>query len=133
MSRQPEKAFESNVNRHITLPVHHEAMGTGYSAGTPDRWYDGPARDLWVEFKFFKTIPLKVDMTKLLTPLQQRWLSRAFANGRNVAVCCGCSGAKGIIVFGDEWLTPITRDDYIKRMRSSKDLAAWITQFVCTP
>jgi hypothetical protein len=132
MSQQPEKRYETNVNKHLQQPVYHEAMGTGYSAGTPDRWYDGPARDLWAEYKFYPKLPPLVDLTKKLTPLQQRWLNRAYENGRNVAVIVGTAGAKGVIFTGNSWKKPLTREEFQRKMEPSKTIAARITNFVCT-
>lgn len=133
MPQQPEKRFESSVNKHVGSAVHHEAMGTGFSAGTPDRWYDGPARDLWVEYKFYPTIPSNLDLTKKLTPLQQRWLNRASGNGRNVAVICGFPGGKGIILPDLSWHQTQTKNWLLSNFISVKEVAYWITEFTCTP
>lgn len=138
MSRKPEKVFEGNVNKHVSQSVHHEAMGTGFSNGTPDRWYDGPARDLWVEYKFLQEIPPVVRLADRsarvkLSALQQRWLNRASRNGRNTAVIVGVPGGKGLILPDLSWHQEIKRDWLSSNLIGVKEIAYWITEFTCTP
>ena len=49
----------SNVITKLPKIIHTQSMTFGSRSfnGTPDRYFDGPARDLWAEFKYVDAIP----------------------------------------------------------------------------
>lgn len=82
---------------HKLLPpasvLHRQSMT--YSSlsynGTPDRYYDGPAGDLWIEYKKLDSMPRSgvvggVDEKKpgCYRPNQYAWMERRWNNGGNV-------------------------------------------------
>lgn len=127
MARKPEGQFVTSVNRYLPLAVHHEGMANPYRSGTPDEYYEGSRGVLWVEYKFLRTVPPNI--TPDLSPLQERWLLRAYNNGVNVAVIVG-SPSGGVIYTDRSWEQTITRDEYLSRMVSRTELAAWIVKNV---
>lgn len=105
-------------------------MANPYRGGTPDRYYEGPGAELWVEYKYYPKLPPRIDLTDLsartnLSRLQMTWLKRAYNNGRNVAVILGWP--QGGIVFKDmTWVNPISRSDAISQTLVRKHIARWI-------
>lgn len=85
------------VNRLKKLPagsnIHSQSMtfGSRSFAGTPDRYFDGPRGDLWVEFKHLPSLPRNgivggVDEKKqgFYRAKQVAWLERRFNNQHNL-------------------------------------------------
>lgn len=104
-----------------------------YSSGIADSWYSGPARDLWVEYKWYATLPPVIDLRAGAQPklsrLQQQWLEARHAEGRNVAVVVACSG--GAVIFpGVTWHKAITRDEFVERAVTPKAVSEYITEFI---
>ncbi len=112
---------------------HHQSM-TGASmtyAGTPDQYYEGMYGNAFCEYKFckFRKLPKSIDVGKLLTTKQKKWLARAHINGVKCVVGVGFKhsnnkiylvylehpGAwEGKIDTADEsWLTTTEAGDYI--------------------
>jgi hypothetical protein len=127
VSLKPETRYINSVHRQlkkITRNVSIEAFGSG--GGVADRWYDGPASDLWVEYKYVNKFPKLY--TPNLTKQQIYWLSKRVENGRRVLVICG--SAKGALILSNRaWENPIKifSDDF----DSTKEVARYIIH-VCT-
>lgn len=88
-----EGTFIKYVTGKLPKTVHHQSMtfGSRSFGGTPDRYFDGPLHDLWVEFKFQATMPRSglvggVNEKKrgCYSQLQYDWMCRRFANGGNM-------------------------------------------------
>jgi hypothetical protein len=98
----PERRFIDKVHRRLVAPVWKQSTtGMAGSNGTPDYYYEGLCGALWVEYKgidgfFPKQINLLSKNPKL-TPLQRRWVDRAYGNDVQVAVILG--GDQGGIIF----------------------------------
>jgi hypothetical protein len=132
VSRKPETVFIVRVHQYLPLKVHREAMGTGFSNGTPDRYYEGIAASLWTEYKYLSTIPPLINLMNpkakvKLSTLQQKWLLRATNNGQNTSVIVGCKTG-GVILTNLEWVNPIPRVDFLARIKTRKEIAAWIAR-----
>lgn len=96
MARKPESTFIKNVHDKLQAAypeVYPEKTHNPFRGGIPDVWYDSPAGDMWVEYKWLPKVPSSIDLTggdrPWLSPLQARWLDRAACNGRTVAVVVG--------------------------------------------
>lgn len=134
MAQKPEARFVSSIHRLLPKDLHHEGMSNPYRGGTADDWYDGPAGDLWVEYKYSETIPKLLDLrtqttSPKLSKLQQRWLEARHVNGRNVAVIVGFKEG-GVIMRNSEWLEEWTREDLQARLKTRKEIAQWIMEQV---
>lgn len=119
MARTPENTFVALVNKYVSLGVHREKMYNPLRRGTPDMWYSGYERDLWVEYKWGNN---------WLSPHQEAWLRREIAHGRNVAVAHGglnegvCTLRFGEAIFDSS-------SNNVETYRHAKELARRITLF----
>jgi hypothetical protein len=124
MARKPETTFIASVNKHLQC-TYSEKMHNPYRSGTPDVWYSGDKNDLWAEYKFLQSIPVKVDIRLDLSALQTLWLRRRYHEGRNVAVICGCK--EGGVVFTDlSWEQPLAPSAFRSMLVDRKQIAMWI-------
>lgn len=133
MARKPEAQYTSDIKKKLGAGVYALKLCLPYTAGVADSWYDGPARDIWVEYKFLNPIPLTIDLTggkdPIITKLQQRFLYERFLNGRNVAVIVG-SKSGGVIFPALSWQTPISREDFLAKAQTKQEVASHLTSFV---
>lgn len=129
MAVKPETSFTQSILRHLPPKplLHREKMNNPYSSGTPDLWFSGIRSDLWIEMKYLPRNPQRgvVAPTKLLSELQAEWLRRRHAEGRNVAVIVGCP-AGGVILHGNAWEHDLPAREFMSRVLSRRDVAAWI-------
>jgi hypothetical protein len=114
------------------LGVYPLKLSLRFEGGVADNWYSGRGGDLWVEWKWYATLPRVIDLTAgakpKLSKLQQKWLTERHMEGRNVAVIVAC--AEGAVLFpGLQWVEPITREAFFAACRSRKDMAALIAAY----
>lgn len=129
MARKPESQYTAAVSKFLPSSVYALKLSLLYTGGVPDSWYSGPARDLWVEWKYVNPIPPTIDCTKLLTALQADWLEQRHAQGRNVAVIV--ASKKGAVVFPDlSWKESMSRDDFLAKAQSRRAVADYLTDYV---
>lgn len=95
MSRGPEGRFKTKVDKLLPKSVYHQAMNVMFSNGTPDRYYEGRSKSLWVEYKWIPK-PQNIKPIDLCSPLQARWIQRARANGVAVWVVVGSPAGAAI-------------------------------------
>lgn len=90
-----ESQLIDSVHKHLPPPsvLHRQSMTFSSLShnGTPDRYYDGPLGDLWIEYKKIDSWPRDglvggVDQKKpgCYRPNQFEWMERRWRNGRNV-------------------------------------------------
>jgi hypothetical protein len=127
MSAKPETTFTSSVHKHTPKSLYRMKNNNSYTGGIPDCWYSGKKADLWVEYKFVPKLP--AELTPALTALQAQWLKERFTEGRNVAVIVG-SPDGGVILRNLEWNNTISRTEFLRKLKSRAELAAWICQEV---
>jgi len=123
---KPEATFISYINKRINTDIYKQSMYTPYSGGTPDNYYEATNLTLWIEYKFEHKMPKIYRLSEKLSPLQLRWLNRAYENGQNVAVVVGF-GKHDVVVFIDQaWIYNYTeaelREHIISRQQFIKDL-----------
>ena len=132
MAVKPENTFRNGVHKYLPRTVHHEKMNNPYSSGTADDWYSGSNADLWVEYKFLPRVPQRgtVKIAKLFSPLQLRWLSGRYTEGRNIACIIGCPTG-GVILRDKVWEEIETSvASFLSHIKSRTDLASWIREQV---
>lgn len=129
-----ESTYTASVGKLLPPTVYALKINLRYAKGVADCWYSGAENDLWVEWKYFKRIPRVVDLTSgedpIITRLQQSWLRDRHNEGRNVAVIVGCKKG-GVIYPGLDWETPISQEEFDRRLVSKRELADWINNQVC--
>lgn len=123
MASKPESTFHRAIHKKLR-GVYFEKMSNPWRAGTPDVWYSGPKRDLWIEYKWLPTTPQRGIVQPNLSPRQARWLNDRKAEGRNVAVVVGCPG--GCHVYRSDWETGMPAKTFIAGLISRQELSQWI-------
>lgn len=125
----------SNVVTKLPKLIHSQSMTFGSQSfnGTPDRYFDGPGRDLWAEFKYVDSIPRDkmvggVDAKKrgCYSPLQFDWMVRRWRNGGNVVGIIGLPNRTAVIqTTPEEW----EHKSSIASAMSFRDVAEWIRRY----
>ena len=125
MPQKPEHAYRTKIRRKLHNSIDVWSIHDSYTAGIPDVWYSGWKNDLWIEYKYFQTLPKKhIDLTAgkhpKLTKLQQHWLNRKLEQGRSVWVVTGFPTG-GVILTKGAWMKPfdqhtqaISNDDIVR-------------------
>ena len=94
----------------------------------PDWYLSGNHQELWLEVKYLSKVPRIVDPTKLLTALQQMWLTDRAREGRNVAVLIGSPDAH-VLYPGTLWKKPMDRSEFLDKGSKLNDLVAELIAF----
>ena len=132
-----EHSYIRSVNRHKTKDLYYWKINDNFAGGVPDSFYEGDARDLYVEYKYIKPFPKRpvtiIDLTdtkKYLSSNQQRWLLRRHIRRGDAWVIAGCE--HGGVIFRDlSWQTPISASDFLSRCLPPKELFQQIHTY-CT-
>ncbi|NIT13216.1 MAG: hypothetical protein GTN99_02930 [Candidatus Dadabacteria bacterium] len=128
MGQKPEARFIQSIERYLSPLVYRQSMYTPYSNGTPDRYYEGPYNQLWVEYKFTTALkPRPFKPIDLVTKLQAKWLLRAYKNGIPVAIILG--NPKGGAMYMNKELECNFQFKPIPR----RELAEMILWYTCGP
>lgn len=136
-----ESLLITNVNRKMPKEIHHQSMtfSSMTQNGTPDRYYDGPARDLWVEYKYIDAMPRSrlvgmVHPTKrgCYSPQQYEWMLRRYnhsaslPHGPNVIGVVGLPNRTAVIqTTPTEW----REGSSISHAVPLKEVTFWIADF----
>jgi hypothetical protein len=136
MSAKPENTFISSVHRHLPQTVYTLKNHNQYNGGIADVWYSGQGGDLWVEYKFIE-IPKRPDTvidliggkSPAISPLQQDWLKKRDAEGRDVGVIVGCKEG-GVWFSGVTWDFTYTAEKFRSWLQDRKMLAGYINSLV---
>lgn len=127
MAQKPETRYYSLIHKKLPAALYREKMYNPLRGGTPDVWYSGNKGDLWVEYKYVAKLPktVPVDVGKLLSPLQARWLEHRAIEGRSVAVIVG-SPVGGLVFEGSSSLTACPTADEFARGLTPAAVAEYI-------
>lgn len=126
-----ERQLIAAVNRRIPKSIHHQSMTFGSRScnGVPDRYYDGPKSDLWVEYKQLDAMPRSEIVIGAYTALQLQWMERRWRHGGNVVGIVGLPNRTAVVQTDPEqW----RRGTPISAALPLKDISLWITDF-CSP
>lgn len=127
----PEQSFYRSVERNLPEDVYVEGMNNPYSRGTPDRYYESSGGILWAEYKFLK---LPARTTTLITPcaglspLQRKWLTRAYHNGVKVVVIVGSKEGGTFLTTPESWNMKIPQSAYKITLVPPRDIAKLIVK-----
>ena len=126
-----EHSYIQSVHRRLPRSLYRWKINDSYQGGVADAYYSGPAGDLWVEYKYIKSLPKRptsvVDLTntRLLSTLQQHWLADRHKEGRNVAVVVG-SDRGSIILEGTDFQKTLTVETFIRNTVDTNGVALYI-------
>jgi hypothetical protein len=122
MPTMPENTYIARVHKVLPDTVYREKTNNRFRRGMPDVYYEGDKNCLWVEYKWHPRRPRSLSVSGLLSPLQRKWIHRAAANNRPVAVILGTPD--GGILFPDlSWEKPINQPTLL----SPTEITKWIT------
>lgn len=132
---KPENRYIARVHKKLHESVYTEKMANPFRGGTPDVYYEGDQNDLWVEYKYLESLPLTFTPTNpngktKVTPLQAKWLRRAYGNGRNVCVILGIGTNEGIIIQIPELDETFSREDLSEGLMPNTEIAKFIEDMV---
>ena len=141
---KPEARFVINVNAKLPGCIHHQSMAFTMTNGTPDQYYDldrehpkspPEGRDLWVEYKWLATPPVR-PFTPKPTELQKLWLRRRHLAGGNAWVIVGFPTTRDsvqksgyVLTHPEMWEREV--DPRVMQAFSVRELAQKITDHVC--
>jgi hypothetical protein len=119
---KPEARLIKSVHDLVNTDVYREKMFNPMRGGTPDCFYMGFQRMMWIEWKWVPKFP-KVIKPKL-SPLQRVWLMRAWDRGQLAFAVVG--SPTGCIVFATpiEWVKGVARDK--AQVLSKQQISKWI-------
>lgn len=128
MPRLLEKNLIQRIVRRLPRDIHSQSMTFGSQSfnGTPDRYFDGTKRDLWVEFKQLKSNPRSGIAVGEYSELQLAWLERRWNAGRNAVGMVGTvEGRVCIQTTPEQWRygSPVTE------ALTVQEAAKWIEDF----
>lgn len=132
---KPENSYIQKIHRKLPKEIYREKMANPYRGGTPDVYYESSKERLWVEYKYLESLPRTFRLTNekgktKISPLQAKWLRRAFHNGVNVMVIMGVGSKTGILFSVSELDTEFTREQLEARLRPNDLIAKTITGLV---
>lgn len=124
------------VNRLLPKTLHHQSFTNASLShnGVCDHYYDGQKGDLWVEYKMLRGMPKNGIAKGDFTPLQLRWMTRRWTNGKNVIGVVGLPDRHAVIQLNPvQWAngTPLSGQPTVGK-QPIKEIARWILEF-CGP
>lgn len=133
-----EKDLIRAVKAKVSSAVYHHSntFSSMTSNGIPDSYFDGPERDLWVEWKQIVNWPrdglvggVAADKRGCFTPQQYDWMTRRWQRGGNVIGVVGLpDGCAVVLHTPTEWQDKVAWEP---RVLGRADVARTITEF-CT-
>jgi hypothetical protein len=129
VSQGPETRFIASVHRQLPPNQYFMKNHNAYIGGPADVWYSGEIGDIWIEYKYVKTLPKSINLmdTKkkyALSALQQEWLHDRYAENRKVFVVLGCMQG-GVVLGYLDW--EVVHDSTVVLIKSRTDIAKWIS------
>lgn len=104
MATKPEGQFIAKIHKGFPKQwsIYAEKTANPFRGGTPDCVYEGKEGYHWIEYKWLERRP-KTRFTPKLTPLQVRWLTRAYKKNRDPWVVVGFPGGCYILPEPTLW------------------------------
>ena len=122
-----ESTFTRSILKGLPPEIYKWKVQNVDQNGVPDCYLSGTHNDLWMEVKYIKA-PKRdttiIDPTKLLSPLQLRWLNGRHAEGRNVCVLLGSDIGHCIFQNG-KWNNLVYKTSLTL---TRQDVIRWITR-----
>jgi hypothetical protein len=94
-----------------------------FTNGVPDKFIEGPNKDMWLESKRMKALPKRdstiIDLCnpdKFLSKLQREWVNRRYHKRGDSAVLLSVDDVGACLFFNMEWEIPITTGELKLRL-----------------
>jgi hypothetical protein len=131
-----EAQYTTKVRRGLPPDVYALKLSQRFGGGVADSWYSGFKDDLWIEYKWYESLPRDIDLCSgknpKLSKLQQEWLRARNAEGRNVCVIVACANG-AVIMPGNSWEVPITRSAFLERAVTLREVVNYIVEACSVP
>jgi hypothetical protein len=109
--------------------VYRLKLNLRYAKGVADTWYSAKGSDLFLEEKWYASLPKVINLiagkNPKLSALQQDWLTARHQEGRNVAVIVACTHG-AVFLPGLSFVEPITQEEFLQRCMRTRDMADYI-------
>lgn len=122
-----ESGYIRSVNTKLPDSVYAWKISDKFTAGVPDTWYSGKSGSIFIEYKFYQSLP-KRKFTPKLSAQQILWLRERYDEGIPVAVIIGAMDGAFILV-DLQWESAILVAE-IERYKKP-DVVHWIIKQVC--
>jgi hypothetical protein len=123
-----ETNLKLRLHRLLPKDLHRQSMtfGSASYSGTPDMYYDGSRRDLWIEWKQLRHMPRNGIVIGAFTQLQLAWMNRRHLAGENVIGAIGLPNKLVCVQF-----KPIDWENGrpVSSAIQMKELASWVINF----
>lgn len=127
-----ESQLIAAINRPLVGVYTHSNTGASMSTnGLPDRYYDGIAGDLWVEYKMLRHMPRSGIVVGEYSALQLHWMKRRFVNSGNVPNVVGIVGLPNKTAVIQRTPSEWEEGSHVDLARPRKEVSIWI-QEVCS-
>lgn len=131
-----EHSYTRSIIAKLPDDIHVQSMTSASlnNNGTPDRYIDGPASDLWVEFKFLPRTPKVLRPYELLSAQQMAWLKRRGSRGNAIVVIgfrVSERKALGLVLAAPtEWEIDHTKDEYSVQLLTNIEVSNYLARRV---
>ena len=122
-----EHSFIRAVHSKLDPALRKWKIHDQFAGGVPDAYYLGPTSDLWIEYKYVKTLPKRPDtvLSTSFSELQRLWLDDLYRCNRPCALVIGHE-QRAVVLQQGSWNNDITLATFIKTSIHRKDLVVWI-------
>jgi hypothetical protein len=129
-----ESQYTQAIHKLIPKELYRWKINDSFQGGVADAYYSGTNGDLWVEYKYLKSLPKRASTQVVpdLRPLQKQWLRDRHLEGRNVAVVIG-SPSDSIYLRFPEWESGVSCEEFRDRSLTKQEIANWITNQCAKP
>ena len=126
-----EHGFIRYVHSKLSPALRKWKIHDTFAGGVPDAYYLGPRSDLWIEYKYVKTLPKRSTTTvkTSLSELQKEWLDDLRRCKRPAALVIGHE-QRAVIRHSGLWNREFTAYEFQETSISRKELIGWI-EFTC--
>jgi len=95
-----EHSFVKSIDRKLPKEVLVWKIADRYSGGVPDAMYAGPKGILFIEYKYVKSLPKKLEtvIKTTLSPLQEQWITRMQGWNHSVLLVIGSTDKSCLIL-----------------------------------
>lgn len=125
-----ESQYTQTVHKHLSKEIYRWKINDSFQGGIADAYYSGTNGDLWIEYKYLKSLPKKTStqIIPALRSLQKKWLNARYSEGRNIAVIVGSPDGSIILASPKEWTTGLTCEEFKERALTRQETADWIAE-----
>lgn len=123
-----EHSLVAGVHKRLPSTIYKLKLNVRFHKGVADAWYSGGSGDMWVEYKWIASTPVRPFVpANHMTALQRHWLNGRLSEGRRVALVIGTPKGAFILEDGawEDELDPAQAD-----LIPNKEISKWIERSI---